>query len=139
MKNKKGFTLVEVLAVIVVLAIIMIIAVPNVLGSLRASKDAISSIEKKAIEDGANQIVTEILNCEITNETCLVLGKNSGCSCSELENLIIDANKDITIDNLKNYGYFRDDTNHCRGKISLSVANNSYKVTVNTSGVECKK
>lgn len=34
MKNKKGFTLVELLAVIVVLAIIMIIAVPSVLNSM---------------------------------------------------------------------------------------------------------
>lgn len=38
MKNKKGFTLVELLAVIVVLAIIMIIAVPAVLDSMESAK-----------------------------------------------------------------------------------------------------
>ena len=38
MKNKKGFTLVELLAVIVVLAIIMIIAIPQVMESMNAAK-----------------------------------------------------------------------------------------------------
>ena len=37
-KNKKGFTLVELLAVIVVLAIIMIIAIPQVMDSMNAAK-----------------------------------------------------------------------------------------------------
>lgn len=36
--NKKGFTLVELLAVIVVLAIIMIIAIPSVLNSMATAK-----------------------------------------------------------------------------------------------------
>ena len=34
-KNKKGFTLVELLAVIVVLAIIMIIAIPQVMENIK--------------------------------------------------------------------------------------------------------
>ena len=36
--NKKGFTLVELLAVIVVLAIIMLLAIPNVLSVLNVSR-----------------------------------------------------------------------------------------------------
>ena len=38
LKNKKGFTLVELLAVIVVLAIIMIIAIPNVLDAMAKAR-----------------------------------------------------------------------------------------------------
>ncbi len=38
--NKKGFTLVELLAVIVVLAIIMVIAVPSVLNSMNAARQS---------------------------------------------------------------------------------------------------
>ena len=38
MKNRKGFTLVELLAVIVILAIIMIIAIPSVLGTLTTAR-----------------------------------------------------------------------------------------------------
>jgi len=39
MKNKKGFTLVELLAVIAILAIILLIAVPRVLGVIEESKE----------------------------------------------------------------------------------------------------
>ena len=38
MKNKKGFTLVELLAVIAILAILVIIALPNVLKMFREAK-----------------------------------------------------------------------------------------------------
>ena len=38
MNNRKGFTLVELLAVIVILAIIMIIAIPSVLGTLTTAR-----------------------------------------------------------------------------------------------------
>ena len=38
MKDRKGFTLVELLAVIVILAIIMIIAIPSVLGTLETAR-----------------------------------------------------------------------------------------------------
>ena len=36
--NKKGFTLVELLAVIVVLAIIMVLTVPSVLSSMNSAR-----------------------------------------------------------------------------------------------------
>ena len=36
--NKKGFTLVELLAVIVILAVIMVITIPTVLGSMSGAK-----------------------------------------------------------------------------------------------------
>ena len=44
MKNKKGFTLVELLAVIVILAVILAVAVPVVLGVINKSReDALNS------------------------------------------------------------------------------------------------
>lgn len=47
--NTKGFTLVELLAVIVILAIILLIAVPNVMGIIeKAKKDAFCSTAKLA-------------------------------------------------------------------------------------------
>ena len=36
-RNRNGFTLVELLAVIVILGIIMLIAVPNVVGKIKAN------------------------------------------------------------------------------------------------------
>ena len=43
MKNKKGFTLVELLAVIVILAVILVIAIPRILDVIDSSK--LSSFE----------------------------------------------------------------------------------------------
>ena len=49
MKNKKGFTLVELLAVIVVLAIILVIAGSSVIDSIRTSKEKAKYIAAKEI------------------------------------------------------------------------------------------
>ena len=51
MKKKNGFTLVELLAVIVILAIILLIAVPNVIGIIdKAKKDSYCSTAKLAFK-----------------------------------------------------------------------------------------
>ena len=60
MNKTKGFTLVELLAVIVILAIIMIIAIPSVLGTVETAKrkttlefnqKVLGTIERKYMED----------------------------------------------------------------------------------------
>jgi prepilin-type N-terminal cleavage/methylation domain-containing protein len=60
MKENKGFTLVELLAVIVILAIIMIIAIPSVLSTVETAKQktmmefyqkVLNAVERKYIED----------------------------------------------------------------------------------------
>lgn len=56
--NKKGFTLVELLAVIVILAVIMVITIPTVLSSMSSATDsaaqsAIASVQKY-IDDQEN-------------------------------------------------------------------------------------
>lgn len=53
LKNKKGFTLVELLAVIVILAIILAIAVPGIAGIINSAK-------RGAFESDAKMIVTGI-------------------------------------------------------------------------------
>ena len=54
MKNEKGFTLVELLAVIVILGVILVIAVPQVMNVIKNSKDDAwddsVSLIKRAIE-----------------------------------------------------------------------------------------
>ena len=60
--NKKGFTLVELLAVIVVLAIIMIIAVPAVIQSMDTAKKNSLVIEaRKAINVAMQKVQTDTL------------------------------------------------------------------------------
>jgi type IV pilus assembly protein PilA len=53
LKSKKGFTLVELLAVIVILAIILAIAVPSISGM-------VSNAKKSAFEDDVKMIITGI-------------------------------------------------------------------------------
>ena len=51
MKNKKGFTLVELLAVIVILAVILIIAIPQIMNTIKTTR-------LKTMEDSAKLIAT---------------------------------------------------------------------------------
>ena len=48
--NNKGFTLVELLAVIVILAVIMVITIPTVLGSMSEATDKAFDSAKKAVQ-----------------------------------------------------------------------------------------
>ena len=61
MKDRKGFTLVELLAVIVILAIIMIIAIPSVLNTLEiARKKTFIEYVTKVYETGLNKYLEQI-------------------------------------------------------------------------------
>lgn len=53
MKNKKGFTLVELLAVIVILAVLVLLAVPSVLKMMDGAKENAFEIEAENIINGA--------------------------------------------------------------------------------------
>ena len=63
MKNKKGFTLVELLAVIAILAILVIIAIPNVIGLFNKSRKNIFLTEaKSAINKSSDKYISESIN-----------------------------------------------------------------------------
>lgn len=73
MKNKKGFTLVELLAVIAILAILVIIALPNVMNMynkaqketfLTEAKKVYSESEKKYISNSISNKQTKVINSE---------------------------------------------------------------------------
>ena len=85
MKNKKGFTLVELLAVIVILAVILVIAIPRIIDVIDSSK--LSSFESSArmiISDAEKQYainkvngIEEELSCENTSK----LNNNEYSNC----------------------------------------------------------
>ena len=69
LKNKKrtGFTLVELLAVIVILAIIMIIAIPAVLNTMQASKrKSLVTFAQKAMNEAEKQYLSKQAFGELT-------------------------------------------------------------------------
>ncbi len=80
MLNRKGFTLVELLAVIAILAILVIIALPNVMGMFNTAKENSFKTEIKEIFKTAEQTW---INDSMFNSGEKVYSRcKSGCSNS---------------------------------------------------------
>ena len=92
--NNKGFTLVELLAVIVILLAISMIAIPNITSSLEKNKNKLNDSQKKIIASSASLFISE-------NKNSLHYYNNfmSGSCCISTDVLI--NNGYITSDDLK--------------------------------------
>lgn len=96
--NKKGFTLVELLAVIVVLAIIMLIAIPSVMKQMESAKVGTFKIyAQKVLTKGEEQFQIDSMMGNITDTTtkCYTLetmGINSSGTYRGKVVVTIDAN-----------------------------------------------
>ena len=89
--NNKGFTLVELLAVLVILVAIMGVAIPTISSSLERTKAKQNEARYKLIESAAEQYVTDHKNA-IYNK----LGTNNSCyiQINQLTTLSNDEMKD---------------------------------------------
>ena len=144
MKNKKGFTLVELLAVIAILAILVIIALPNVINMYtKAQKEAFltetkklySEAEKKYISSSISGNTNTIINSEddskldMTGEKlkyCILLYNNGKVKDLKVSNGKWIANLDnsktieeLTIDDLEEGNL---DDYDCKGSQVMSPA-----------------
>ena len=81
--KKRGFTLVELIAVIALLGIIGLIAIPVVEGIVKRSKDRIYNTQLEEIKSAAKKAVTE-------NQDIVLNGSNTAIIC---------------LSTLKEYGY----------------------------------
>ena len=136
MKNKKGFTLVELLAVIVILGIIAVIAIPQIMDSLNKARNKISEIEKNRLIDGAEEMIMEVISCDMTATDFNYLFNKSISNCSEMQDLVIEKEISTTVTKLKDKGYFEDPSNKCNGEVRITT-NSNYKVAVKTNRVVC--
>ena len=127
MKNKKGFTLVELLAVIAILAILVIIALPNVINMynkaqketfLTETKKVYTEAEKKYISSSITGNTIKTISSEnsskldMTGEKlkyCIILDNNGKVTDMKVSNgkwiASLNDNKaieDLTIDDLEN-------------------------------------
>ena len=75
-KNKKAFTLVELLAVIVILAVILVIAVPSIMSTITESR-------KGALASSAKLIASSAETAYISNQT---LGIEKDIECKDISN-----------------------------------------------------
>ncbi len=145
--NKKGFTLVEVLAVVVLLAIIMLIAIPNVWDSLSATKNKISEIEKKQLIEGAETAVLGALDCEKDNYIYIVAEeelKEDGktANCKDVKEKLINDGITIDVSYLQD-SYLNNQNTKCiyKGQAKVKVSEN-YEVLLDLQegeegGVRC--
>ena len=65
MKKNKGFTLIEIMAVIVILAVIALIVVPLVTGSIKDSKQKLYETQLENIKSGAKSYM---INLDLPNK-----------------------------------------------------------------------
>ena len=128
--NKKGFTLVEILAVIVVLSLIMLLTFPSIMKSFNNSKNKITELNKKQIEDAVKILIDEAIYCNMSNDTKNILGSN----CNEAVNTLMSG-KDIDVSRL---GLDNNDKQKCTGTINVKIDRETYKETINMDNVECR-
>ena len=120
--NNKGFTLVELLAVLVILSAIMGIAIPSITSSMERSKEKQNEQKKEMLESFAELYVTDHKNAIYKN-----LVSNDSCY--------------IDIFTLKTEGYLSDeadvdvDGKSFTGYIKFDKSNNSYQYIDDISGL----
>ena len=92
MKNKKGFTLVEIMGVMTILALLLIVTVPAIVNSIKKSDiDEIARIEKDIF------LATEVYVQK--NEIEVPEGLTEGAPCVPIQDLIKD--EYVRYDNIK--------------------------------------
>lgn len=129
--NKKGFTLVEVLAVLVILSLLLILTIPSIRDALTNGKNKINDINKKQIEDAAKIIVDEVIYCNMTEIAKKALGDETSCSNAKTK-LINGVNIDVSKLDLD------DKSSKCSGTINVKIDSETYKETIDTTNVICK-
>lgn len=68
MKDNKGFTLVELLAIVVILALIMIIAAPNLTKEIKRSEEENKNILNQKIDNAAHLYVAKYYVSDLVSE-----------------------------------------------------------------------
>ena len=108
--NKKGFTLVELLAVIIILALLLTITATKGFGIFNNTKGSIKSQNINAIKEAVNVLMTDLENCDDELEDYDELieyfeGISSVNNCRDLKEKIANSTTGISI----NIDTFKDD------------------------------
>lgn len=93
---KKGFTLIELMAVIIILSLVVLIAFPNIVNVVKNSNNSIDSATSSLIINGAKNYVDEHKNSYPL--------KNGKVYCLQIESLIMN-DYVINDDKVKTFKY----------------------------------
>ncbi len=134
--KKNGFTLVELLAVIVIIGVIMSLSVTLILKEKGITEKALSNEQVKGIKEAGKLLgvdlddyYSEVYNCSDTSW----VKTTSGVTCT----LNGDVWKEVTlsVNDLKTHGYFQDDASHCSGNVKIIKTDTGYNVSLDN--VKC--
>lgn len=140
--NKKGFTLTEVLVVIIILSAIILIAYPAVNLVLTGSKESVNKITLKSINDSADMFASDVFICDaqgeilniLTNELSYVNINNCADARAQLEEGIV-----INMNTLRDHDYIEKAVK-CSGDIIVSTKNNKLSnIKIDISDIKCEK
>ena len=127
MKSNKGFTLIELIAVIVILALLLVIAVPSILNARNKAILGLDKEQKRNIEEAGKMLgidlddyMTDLYNCK--GDWPSVCNKNDDGKWTSVK---------VQIHELKEKGYFTDEIDKCSGDIVIiKDTNNMYTVNL---------
>ena len=108
--ERKGFTLVELLAVIVLLSLVIIIVATSGFGAFNNAKESINNIEEKNLLEAAKTYLVEI-----DNELCSTL---TASECTDLRTSCLSGCT-LTVSEIEVTGYFTDKKNKCDNDAEL--------------------
>jgi len=115
-KKKKGFTLVELLAVIVILAVLVLLAVPSVLKMMNGAKENAFEIEAENIIDGAKlKYSDDLLDNTLPATVTVTIGSSVTGYCYDIYDLgdYVDKTFDAT---------------KASGSVLIDATNNNYYI-----------
>ena len=135
--KRKGFTLVELLAVIAILAILVIIALPNVLKMFNESKEKIFLTESKLVfKEAINQTIkdrnyTDAVYCKSMNDEVNSLDMSGRDIYYYIKANVNDNTGTIIVWDNERYAKYKGD------KLDASVLDNAEKITDDIKNATC--
>ena len=142
--NKKGFTLVELLAVIVILGLVITIVGTKGFGAFDNTTKAITSQNINAIKESAKVYLTDVIYCDddidtdFVNETKLSLNLDESVkNCEDLKTYY-NTSRTIPFSFLKDNKYIsgsdiEDDSLYNNDKIEITGRINESKIEINVN------
>ena len=135
--KRKGFTLVELLAVIAILAILVIIALPNVLKMFNESKEKIFLTESKLVfKEAINQTIkdrnfSDVIYCKSMNDEVNPLDMSGRDIYYYIKANVNDKTGTIIVWDNERYAKYKGD------KLDPSVLDNAEKITDDIRNATC--